>query len=294
MLEQWAGEGDLLRDSQVEQIGEGVRGQFRGYIPDAWRTVQASGGMTMAVALRAVQCVADDPRLRPIYASALFAKPVACGPVLIKVDVLTRGANMLHARAVLRNPEQEADALCVHAIFGQGYATPQQLRERQFPSGVFGPADAIRGDAKIVEGLPLLRQSETRWAHEFRCRPGGSTPADRRCGAEPAVASSWIRYCKPPMIREGHFDPILLPVPADVIASALFRGLGPDAGVFPVTLALDLHFIGEARSEWLLQEVRVSDFTDGLAHGDVALWDERRELVALATQRRLCKPASRR
>jgi acyl-CoA thioesterase len=281
--------GDMIADSQVEQ--DATRpGAYRAHITDAWKTRSAFGGMLMTVALRASQRAIAAREMKLLYVSAVFSRPVPCGPVAIDVELLGKTAAAAQTAAHVRAGGDSGVGALVHACFGAERVMPERLLEAKFPEGVRGVDESMPNAAAIVAGLPVLMQSATRWGHEFRGRPGAPPAEVRACGAEPAQVSAWIRYHVPPLDEGGLLDPLCLPVFTDVIAPALFRGLGPDVPVFPVTLSLDLHVVGSSRSEWLLQHMRIVHFAGGFACATVELWDETRQLIAVSSQRRLCKP----
>jgi hypothetical protein len=285
--------GDLVRDTQVVPRPE-RSGSFTGHIPEAWKVFHALGGVTFAVALRAIAGSLPRPDLDPLYASAVFASPVPCGPVSVDVEALGGSPKVHHATGRLFAAQASQPSLQMLATFGLPDRRGPVLREARFPLGILLPHDAIPNQSSVADGFSVVRQSETRWAHEFRTRPGRAAaeptaePAD---GAEPAEVSSWIRYHNPPRRGDGCLDPITFAAPADQLSPALFRGLGPDTEPFvSLTLAMDMQFFASTRGEWILQHSRVWQLADGYACGLMELWDEDRQLLAISTQRRWCKP----
>jgi acyl-CoA thioesterase len=284
--------GDLLRDSQVT-VRSGSPGHYDGAVTEHWKTFTAFGGMMLTVALRAASCAVDRPTFAPVHVSASFCRPLECGPVRIATEVVCRTASMAQVTASLCAADDPRPYLCALASFGSPVKTAARLENLAFPSDVLGPDDALRSDAQLL-GFPLLEQSVTRWAHEFWNRPGRHG-AGQHSASEPAEVASWIRYHEPPLRADGTWDPVTYPAPADTMSPALFRGLGPrTAALETVTLAMDLHVFATTRREWILQRSRIARVSDGYACGTVELWDEDRTLLALSTQRRLCRPLRRR
>jgi hypothetical protein len=281
--------GSLLRDSQVAECPDRP-GEYSGCIAEAWKMFSAFGGMSLAIALRAAQHAAGRHDFEPVSVSATFCRPLECGPVRIATEVLARTASTAQVLARL-HPEADARPhLVALANVGQRIEGAPMLQELSFPEGVLPVEDAITIPAHALAGFSLLRQSATRFAHDFWNRPGRAS-AGVHGADEPAEVCSWIRYHEPPLRADGSWDPCMYPAPADSMSPALFRGLGPNVPMFyPVTTSIDLHVFATARSEWILQRSRVVRMVDGYACGSIELWDEHRTLLALSTQRRFCKP----
>jgi hypothetical protein len=280
--------GSLLSDTQVTPHQDRPQ-SFVGHISEAWRLFYAFGGVSLAVGLRAVEAALDDVRLQPLYVSALFSKPVPCGPVRIDVEPLSKSGSVFQAVSRLYADGETVPNVHLHATFARPIPGKRTLGEARFPEGIRFPSEALPNGPSPVDLFPNTHQFELRWAHEFCNRPG-APPPPAPITDEPAQASSWIRYHEPPVRPDGLLDPITFPAPADCMAAALFRGLGTDAEpFFPATVAMDIQFFGTTRHSWLLQHARVWRLEDGYACGVLELWDEDRNLLAVSTQRRICK-----
>jgi acyl-CoA thioesterase len=265
-------DGDLLRDSQVERIAPG---EYRGSIPDAWRMFHAFGGMTFAVTLRAIQAEIGAPEFQPISASALFVKPVPCGPVELSVRILRRGKSAALASAELRIPGDEAAAVSVQAVFGLPKAGAARMDRVSFPDDL-KPRDACKAyDAGPGADLPLTRQC--RWIQQD-IEPLGS-----------GRTLSWVRYNIPPRLPDGRIDPVTHPVSADNLILALMDGLPPGTAFTNLlTFHMEMEFFDQTEREWTLQVIRALRVDGGYAHGSIELWDEDRRLLVRGSQRALC------
>jgi acyl-CoA thioesterase len=280
--------GDLFRDTQVTPHPDRPH-SYVGNIGEAWQLIHAFGGVTLAVGLRAIEAQVNSPRLKPLYVSALFSSPVPCGAVRVDVETLSESNSVHQAAARLYSEDEASPNVHLQATFGKPIQGKRTLREAQFPKGILPAADSFPNGPSPLDAFPNVHQFEMRWAHDFCTRPGKPAPAEP-IASEPADVCSWIRYHNPPKRADGTIDPVTLCAPADFMAAALFRGLGTDAQpFFPVTLAMDIQFFGTTQREWLLQRVRVWNLTDGFACGVLELWDEDENLLAISTQRRICK-----
>jgi acyl-CoA thioesterase len=263
--------GDLLRDSQVERMEPGL---YSGCIPEAWRVFHAFGGMTFAVALRAIEAEIADPQLRPLSATALFVSPVPCGPVAVSVRMLHRGKSAAMASAELRVPSAEFPAVCVQAAFGARRPSEVALDRLVFPGDL-----TLREHCKPYTGGPRLAVSQQcEWV--------------RQLDLEPALGGrllAWNRYHVPPRLPDGRIDPISHVLCADNLILAIMAGLPQDTPLLNLlTLRLDVEFFDDTQRDWTLQVVRALRVADGYAHGTVELWDEDRTLIAVASQRARC------
>jgi acyl-CoA thioesterase len=74
-------------------------------------------------------------------------------------------------------------------------------------------------------------------------------------------------------------------VHADVLGPAVHAGIGSMSGFFfVISLQIGIQFVADVRTEWVLQHTRAHVAADGFATGTAELWDEDRNLVAIATQ----------
>ena len=277
--------GDILRDTTPHAVAD-VDGRYEAFIPEAWRIFYAFGGSTMAVALRAAAVELDRPDLDLLSADATFCQAVPCGPVAAQVEVLRSGRS--GAQALVRlwaldphDPDATGDVgndLVVTTVFGVrseseygflGAVPPEVTPPEQTQSRTIDP------DSPFSK-IPYHAQTEFRpvgraWGEEF---PPG----------EPRSAS-WFRFHVTPRREDGTWEPATLALPGDILGPAVHAGAGSRAGDFLViSLQISLQFVGEVRSDWLLQHTRAHVAADGYTSGTAELWDEDLRLVAIATQ----------
>lgn len=280
--------GDILRDTRPEPVPD-VPGRYLTSIPEAWRIFYAFGGSTMATALRAAAAEVDRDDLRLVSADATFCQAVPCGPVASQVEVLRQGRSA--AQALVRlwaldpaNPDPTGPAradLVVSCVFGadvpgsigfSGEPAPDVPDPDDCP-----PRPGLDHESPFA-AIPYHAQTEFRlvdpsigWGREF---PAG----------EPE-ASSWFRFHRPPVLADGRWEPATLALPGDILGPAVHAGAGSGSGEFLVlSLQIGMQFLGDVRTEWLLQHTRAHAAGSGYAAGTATLWDQDRRLVAVATQ----------
>lgn len=279
-------------DTQVKE--DGAPGRYTAEIGDCWRLLQAYGGAVMTFGLRAIECAVGAPGLRPLSVTSLFVQQVPCGPVQIEVDVLRRSSRTVFAASRLRAAGGDGVALHTSAVFGARRDTPHRLSPLQFPA-VLPPEQALPQGVTLLSDLPVMRQVETRWAHDIAQRPNSTASEEERAIPGPPVASTWVRFRRAANRDDGSMDPVLLPMLSDILAPPLLRGLAPARGAlpfFPMTMSIEIQFIQDTDSTWILQHSRVDHLGGGTVLGTVELWDERERLVAVASQRAACREAT--
>lgn len=284
--------GDIVRDTAVDRV-DGLAGRYRADIPEAWRVVYAFGGVTMATAIRAAVTELDRPDLSLVSADATFTQAVPCGPVAVDVEVLRQGRGAAQALARLWSLDPDATGsidlrgpsrsdLLVSCVLGErDPSTPHRLQGAVFPD-VSGP-EAYSPRPKVVDNpfadIPYHRQTDWRLADGHLHWGQVDVPP-----GEPQ-ASSWFRFHRSPMAPDGTWVPGLLAVPGDVLGPAVGAGIGTQHGFFLIlSLQIGIRFIDDVRTEWVLQHTRAQSAADGYASGTAELFDEDRQLVALAHQ----------
>src|SRR5262249_6721162 len=108
-------------------------GTYDGTIPVAWQIIDAFGGMSMSMALRAMQDHLARPELRLVSASTTFVDRIPCGPVSIDVDVLRNGRRIAQVASRLRVPGTDGVALHTQAVFGIDHDQEHALQSVTFP-----------------------------------------------------------------------------------------------------------------------------------------------------------------
>lgn len=288
--------GDFARDTAVAPDAA-VAGRFHADLPDAWRVFYAFGGCTMAIALRAAQTALGRPDLSPVSASAVFAAPVPCGPMIIDTSVLRAGRSAGQVTAALRSASKEGEAPDVHltAIFGAAHDTHVSYLDSEWPDDALSIDEAAPPpDAPSDSPFHNINyHQQTDWRSAQR---GMAFRGVDEWIPGPARSMSWHRLLKEPRLPDGTLDPIALCAPADILGPAIFSRigpLGPDNPPFLVlSLEISVHFVAPTTSPWILQHCRVPQAADGYAYSQVELWDEDRRLVAFATQRGHIRPVA--
>lgn len=262
---------DLIPDPDVP-------GRYTVDLATSWNIFFVFGGMTMALALRAVERELGDAQLTPLTANALYVSAVTAGPIEIEVEVLRRGRAAAQVVARLRNVGDEGTALHLTAVFGR--ATPSDLDylDIAFP-------DVPRADEcaepppvpadSVFSGLNFHRQVD--WRPTVPFDPATWTPG-------PAESTSWARLRNEPWRPDGTLDPISLPLSADHISMAISSRMGRQE-LLVLSLEIGLQFLQPATSPWVLQHARAPMVDNGFASAYVELWDGDRNLIGTSTQR---------
>jgi acyl-CoA thioesterase len=252
----------------------------RSVITDAWGLFFAQGGVVMAAALRAMDVVLGRGELSLASASAVFCRPVACGPVTTQVEILRNGRSGAQVRGSLRdqNTAEGEMNVSITAVFtdinlpGPKLAVvPRPLEFLRSPDPNISETDAS-GDE-----FPLGFLNNTEWRM-------ASGPDDVGIGDESRVAV-WFRFNDPPAPRGEDWSPALLPIPGDALGSALAVALaGGDEPVGSVSLQIDIQFFAPIQGTWIGIESMVTNVDRGLAGGYLHLWSESGDHVATVTQ----------
>ncbi len=283
-----AAPGDLRRDTAVQRIKE-APGWYTADLSDAWSWQTPAGGALMTVAMRAMREEIGDPSFKPVSATTLFCSPVPSGAMEIRVEVIRRGNAAVQVRAALSSTRVPGPGLEVSATFARDRAGVDMVGA-ELPK-VPLPASAPRFDEHGPHRLgtfPFLRNVEVRlaqgypyWATEFLARnPGVAKAPD-----EPARFARWYRYHVAQMEADGTLDPLALPPIADTMPSAIANKLGPGAKPFHApSLDLTVHFLEDARTEWLLVATYARRARAGYATCEAEIWTEDGKLCAYSTQ----------
>ncbi len=279
-----AAPADFMADTAVHRTDRS--GRYKATIPESWRVIYAFGGVSMAVALRALTCEVARDDLDIVSANAVFVSPVPCGPVDMTTRVLRSGRGAAQGQVELSVPGAPGPAPVANATSGDRRITPVAYTDHVFPSAAGEPGDHSPPpdptDEDPFPELPYHRQTDWRpaigtrwWDDEPLWEPG------------PAEFASWHRLLVEPRDPTGTLDPLALCVPGDIVGGAMGQRLGPDdqTRFFTITLELGLQWFAPATSAWILQDQRTPHVADGYAWGSVDLFDETHQLVAASTQR---------
>jgi len=252
----------------------------RSIITDAWGLFFAQGGVVMTAALRAMGAVLDREDLSLASASAVFCRPVACGPVETRVQVLRSGRRGAQVQGSLRDSTAPEGAVstAVNAVFTDPTMPGPTLSPLPRPAELGEPPEVDAARTYRNE-FPLGFLDNTEW-HVASGAGATSTAHD----AVPRQAL-WFRFTAPPAAEGTDWNPALLPIPGDALGSALVVALGGgDRPVGSVSLQLDLQVHAPIRGTWVGIDSRCTQIGNGLAAGVVHLWSEAGTHVATLNQ----------
>jgi acyl-CoA thioesterase len=264
-------------------------GRYTTKISADWQlAVAAQGGVVAALATRAMELALGRPDQSLRTMTAMFAAPVACGEVELKVQVLRKGRSMSQLSATVRNVGADAGLAAV-AAFGasrRGFEfTELTMPDVPGPEGLRGFRDPL------PEGIVFEfdRPPMAFWEDVLESRPVIGRPPWEPFADGPAETAYWYRFDDPPTTADGHLDVAGVIVMSDTMPGSVGQKLGPDSGSwFAPSVDFTLHSFRPASTGWLLAHHRARHAGDGYASVDCALWDPAAEdgpaLVAYATQ----------
>ena len=272
---------NILTDT-TPVLDEGDPTLARSVITDAWGLYFAQGGVVMAAALRAMDAALGRDDLTLASASAAFCRPVACGPVETRVNVLRNGRRGAQVQGSLRDSTAPDDAVsvAVTAVFTDPTMAGPSLTPVPRPfelETVPAPADV----EAIDNNFPLGFLDNTHW------HVADSDAADVREAEVEAIPrlGVWFRFTDPPAAAGRDWNSALLPIPGDALGSALVVALGGgDTPVGSVSLQIDLQVLAPIRGSWVGIDSTCTHIGNGLASGIAHLWSESGTHVATVTQ----------
>lgn len=279
--------GNILRDTTPTPV-DGVEHRYSAFIPEAWRIIYAFGGATMAVALRVAEAALARPELSLICSDATFCKAIPVGPVAADAEIVRQGRS--GAQVLVRlwaldpkdpdpgsKPQSDLMVLCVFGEVGESEFNFVGAVAPTVPDPLDCRLSApIEGDSPFA-GIPYHQQTEFRFADERAWLAGGPK-------SDPE-ALSWFRFKESPVRADGTWEPATIALPGDILGTAVHAGAGGDVAPFLViSLQLGLQIVGEMRGDWILQHTRSQIAAGGYASGTAELYDQDRNLVAIATQ----------
>lgn len=253
----------------------------RSVITDAWGLYFAQGGVVMAAALRAMTVVLDRKDLRLASASAVFCRPVACGPVATRVEVLRDGRRGAQVQGALRDQTapEHATSVAVTAVFTDPTLDGPELTPVPRPTELGTPPAEDEPADSIDNSFPLGFLDNTQW--HLAAGPHTDPVA---AGPLPRVGL-WFRFRDPPAVGNTPWEPALLPIPGDALGSALIVALGDgESPVGSVSLQIDLQVLAPLVGDWVGIDSTCTHLGKGLARGVLHLWSETGTHVATVTQ----------
>lgn len=226
------------------------------------------GGCGLAAGIEAIEQSTGRPVAWATAQYLSFASP----PSVLDVDVVeaVRGRSTSQARAVLRL--DGAEILTVNAALG--------ARTAPFEAHFIEPPDVPEPD----ECPPRPRMAAQRGtvAERIDARLANARGFNDLPGPPSADGTSafWLRVAE---IDSSVRTPASkLAILGDYVPLGVVQALG--AFVMSSSLDNTVRIVHRNPSDWILVDVRVHAVVNGYAHGDVFLWNEMRELLAVASQ----------
>jgi acyl-CoA thioesterase len=255
---------------------------FSGSISDAWRIAALPiGGFPLAIAVEAMKSTLGDDAQRIRTATAMFAAPVAVGPIEVDVTVLRRGRSVSQLTATVRNVGKDSGLTAV-AAFGadrRGFAFTEIALPDVPAVELCKSWEEAKPDDFVSTWPPAPYWTDTcesklavgRWDHE----PFVKGPAEE---------SMWFRFTDQPTTLNGFLHPAVIAVMADSMPGAIGSKVD-DPNWFAPSVDLTIHYFGDLTPGWTLSHARCVWAGDGYASATVDLWDPRTGvLAARATQ----------
>jgi acyl-CoA thioesterase len=270
---------DLSADTAVKRV-PATPGCYTASLTESWSYAAPSGGVLMAMTLRAMQEELADPDLRLVSATAIFCSRILEGAMHIQVNVLRHGGGAAQVRGALTHAATPGPGLEVIATFARRRDGLDMI-DAHLPA-VPGPNEAapyFEDSNRLLKiRLPFLRNFESRLA---KGHPYWKTDWE----AGPAEFAQWFRYRKPQKLANGALDPLAIPPIADTMPTAIRMKVGPTYPAFIApSLDLTVHFLDDTSSDWLLVSSRSRRALAGYATAEVEIWGEDGRLAAVATQ----------
>ncbi len=259
---------------------KGASGRYEAFVSGDWNApIYPSGGVTTAIALRAMESELGTPELRLRTFSTMFVSTVSGGRILIDVERIRLGRRMSHLRATVRN-ESEGAGHVVTAAFGE-------IRDGFEFTYTTMPDVPMPEDC---EGLPEPPPGVPRWRSSFfdnvdlrRVRSYAAFETGWEGGT--AEALRWMRYLETPRRADGCIDPLALVGLADTMPPAIAQFIGPGYPIFHApSVDLTMRFFADTKEEWVLVKALAHHSGDGYASADVAIWDRNGTLLANGAQ----------
>ena len=242
--------------------------------------IYPSGGVTTAIALRAMQTELDQPHQTLRSFSSMFVSTVPAGALEIDVERLRIGRRMSQLRGDLRGRGADKAGHVVTAAFGESregfdfaYSTAPEVDEAQTYPGLAEPPAGFP-----VFDAPFFQNVEVR-----RVRMFASFETEWKGGRAEAIR--WIRYRSAPRLADGRIEPLSLIGLADTMPIAISQYAGPGYPFFHApSVDLSMRFFADTEDEWVLSRAVCHWAGDGYASAEITLWDRQRRILAHANQ----------
>lgn len=269
----------------VEPVEPGHPSILRATIEDDWGIVYSQGGVVLAAMLRAAETVLDRPDLRPVSASATFLRPVRCGPIDLRVEVLRSGRSGAQTLVTVHDPADDDPTPNLRATLVCAVHDPT------FPSGEglvspFGPGTPAPLDCPRI-GLDVDGQPTMAFFRRTDWRDATSP------GDDHLHRRVWFSFSDEPA-SDDPWDVALLAIPGDALGLAATPSAAAAVGpLTSPTLELSLQFHSPARGRWIGIDTRCHRSNGGITAGVATLWNRDGSLIATAAQTALLRRLSR-
>ena len=203
------GAADFCRDTAVRPLGDG---RYAATIPDDWRIIYAFGGVSMAVAVRAVLAEIDRPDLDLLSAHALFCSPM---PELQKDGFPYQQLHENDSRIVTGAGNTRYDeARSLRELIGAPWCLPLQgTQPREYVTralaakGLPAPADTIETSdlfttLAILDSGPYLAILPARVADDLAQSGLIRSLQVAMDGSFPSVGIVWNENASQPAVRQ--------------------------------------------------------------------------------------------
>jgi acyl-CoA thioesterase len=242
--------------------------------------IYPSGGVTTAIALRAMQTELDQPHQTLRSFSSMFVSTVPAGALEIDVERLRIGRRMSQLRGDLHGRGAGAAGHVVTAAFGEGregfdftYSAAPEVDEAESYPGLADPPAGYP-----VFNAPFFQNVEVRRVRMF-------ASFENNWDGGRAEAIRWIRYRSPPRLADGRIEPLSLIGLADTMPITISQYLGPGYPFFHApSVDLSMRIFAETEDEWVLSRAVCHWAGDGYASAEITLWDTQRRILAHANQ----------
>jgi acyl-CoA thioesterase len=271
---------NILDAMQVQSPTNGGR-CYTAEVVAAWNApLYPSGGVTTAIALRAMQTELDQPHQTLRSFSSMFVSTVPAGALEIDVERLRIGRRMSQLRSDLRGCGAADSGHVVTAAFGESregfgftYSAAPDVDE----------ADAYPGLAEPPAGYPVFKAPFFQNVDVRRVRMFASFESDWEGGRAEAIR--WIRYRSTPRLADGRIEPLSLIGLADTMPIAISQHEGPGYPFFHApSVDLSMRFFADTEDDWVLSRAVCHWAGDGYASAEITLWDTQRRILAHANQ----------
>jgi acyl-CoA thioesterase len=271
---------NILDALRVEPCA-GEPGRYRAAAAQEWNApVYPSGGVTSAIALRAMQAELDHAHQSLRGFATMFVSTVEPGQLEITVERLRVGNRMSQLRADLRASGSEGAGHVVTAAFGES-REGFEYADTRAPE-VDAP-DAYPGLAESPPGVPAFKAPFFQQIEVRRVRAFASFETDWEGGSSEAIR--WIRYRTAPRLADGRIDRLALPALADTMPITIGQHHGPGYPFFHApSVDLTMRFFADTDQEWILTRAASHWAGDGYASAEITMWDRRGTVLAHATQ----------